>query len=244
MLVITSQVKLLCRHLGWWYWQRVKASQKWLQAERKDNGPKVEKGEQRRKYACAHSLFVWRTRTLDRRGIWLVVLVLFWLLPANKSHVFSALPRGELTLINWRGGSVADLLHEWLVLRSLPRTQALLEIFDGSRDARIMSSFKNARAQGKTQHEKGSGAPYFSSFPWPVAPRLPPKIPRSVWETLAPNPHDSVKRGLIFHGSSSFPPRLPLHSSQTLSRTNSIATQGNVPTYSSLKFVAELIIII
>ena len=107
---------LLCRHLGWWYWQRVNASQKWLQAEGNDDGPKVEKGEQRGKYACAHSLFVWRTRTLDRRGIWLVVLVSFWLLPANKSHVFSALPRGEFTLINWKGGSVADLLHEWLVL--------------------------------------------------------------------------------------------------------------------------------
>ena len=37
----------------------------------------------------------------------------------------------------------------------------LLEIFDGSRDAKIMRSFKNAKAQGKTQREKECGASYF-----------------------------------------------------------------------------------
>ena len=41
------------------------------------------------------------------------------------------------------------------------RTQALLEILDGNRDARIIRSFKNARAQGKTQREKECGASYF-----------------------------------------------------------------------------------
>ena len=35
-------------------------------------------------------------------------------------------------------------------LQSLPRTQALLEIFDGRHDARIIRSYKNTRAQWKT----------------------------------------------------------------------------------------------
>ena len=39
------------------------------QAKGKDDGRRIEKGEQREKYACAQSLFVWRIRKLDRRGI-------------------------------------------------------------------------------------------------------------------------------------------------------------------------------
>ena len=50
-------------------------------------------------------------------------------------------------------------------LGSLPRTQALLEIYDCRHVARIMRSFKNARTQEKTQHEKECTASYFSSFP-------------------------------------------------------------------------------
>ena len=129
---------LLGRHLGWWYWQRVNSSQKWLQAKEKDDGRKIEKGEQREKYACAQSLFVWRTRTLDRRRIWLVMMVAFWLLAANQSHVFRSFRAENLRLI-----------------------YSLLEIFDGSRNAKIMRSFKNAKAQGKTQREKECGASYF-----------------------------------------------------------------------------------
>ena len=130
---------LLCRHLGWWYWQRVNASQKWLQAKEKDDEPKIEKGEQREKYAGAQSLFVWRTRTLDRLGIWLVMTVAFWLLAANQNHVFFRSFRAE----------------------NLRLICSLLEIFDDSRDAKIMRSFKNAKAQGKTQCEKECGASYF-----------------------------------------------------------------------------------
>ena len=67
---------------------------------------------------------------------------------------------------------MADLLHfPPRVTRSL---QALHEIFDCKHDARIIRSFKNARAQGKTQREKGCG--------------------------VSQSPHDSVKRGLIFYG--------------------------------------------
>ena len=130
---------LLCRHLGWWCWHRVKASQKWLQAKEKDDEPKIEKGEQREKYAGAQSLFVWRTRALDRRRIWLVMTVAFWLLAANQNHVFFRSFRAE----------------------NLRLICSLLEIFDGSRDAKIMRSFKNAKAQGKTQCEKECGASYF-----------------------------------------------------------------------------------
>ena len=130
---------LLCRHLGWWYWQRVNASQKWLQAEGKDDEPKIERGEQRERYACAQSLFDWRTRTLDRGRIWLVMTVAFWLLAANQNHVFFRSFR----------------------LENLRLICSLLEIFDGSRDAKITRSFKNAKAQGKTQREKECGASYF-----------------------------------------------------------------------------------
>ena len=35
-------------------------------------------------------------------------------------------------------------------LQSLPRTQALLEIFDCRHDARIIRSYKNTRAKWKT----------------------------------------------------------------------------------------------
>lgn len=50
-------------------------------------------------------------------------------------------------------------------LQSLPRTQALLEIFDCRHVARIIRSYKNTRAQWKTPRERGFGASYFSSFP-------------------------------------------------------------------------------
>ena len=117
----------------------LKASQKWLQAEGKDDEPKKEKGEQREKYVFAQSLFVWRTRTMDRRGIWLVVLVTFWLLLAESKPPFFRSFRAE----------------------NLQIIYALLEFFDGNHDAKIMKSFKNENAQGKTQREKGCGASYF-----------------------------------------------------------------------------------
>ena len=132
---------LLCRHLGWWYWQRVNASQKWLQAKEKDDEPKIEKGEQREKYACAQSLFVWRTRTLDRRRIWLVMMVAFWSLAANQSHVFSVLSRGGFA--------------RFLTVVATQR----------SREAS-----KTQRHKGRLNVKKKAALPIFKSFPWPVAP--------------------------------------------------------------------------
>ena len=77
---------------------------------------------------------------------------------------------------------MADLLlFPPRVTRSL---QALLEIFDCRHDASIIRSFKTARAQGTTQREKGCGA--------------------------SQSPHDSVKRGLIFHGFPLASPFIPL----------------------------------
>ena len=117
--------------------------------------------------------------------MWLVVLVSFWLLPANQSHVFSVLPRGKFRLINWKEGSMVDLLRfsprVTRSLRSLPCTHGLFESLDSARDVTIMGNFKNTKSQGKTQREKGCGASYFLSFPWPMAPRPPQKIPRSSW---------------------------------------------------------------
>ena len=132
---------LLCRHLGWWYWQRVNASQKWLQAKEKDDEPKIEKGEQRERYACAQSLFVWRTRTLDRGRIWLVMMVAFWLLAANQSHVFSVLPRGGLA--------------RFLTVVATQR----------SREAS-----KTQRHKGRLNVKRNAALPILKSFPWPVAP--------------------------------------------------------------------------
>ena len=123
---------LLCRHLGWWYWQRVNASQKWLQAKEKDDESKIEKGEQRERYACAQSLFVWRTRTLDRRRIWLVMMVAFWLLAANQNHVF----------------------FRFFRLENLRLICSLLEIFDGSRDQR---SWKTSKRKGTREDSTWKG---------------------------------------------------------------------------------------
>ena len=139
---------LLCRHLGWWYWQRVNAGQKWLRAKEKDDEPKIEKGEQRERYACAQSLFVWRTRTLDRRRIWLVMMVAFWLLAANQNHVFfRSFGPENLRLIC-----------------------SLLEIFDGGRDAKIMKNFKTQRHKGRLIVKRNAVPLIFKFFPWPVAP--------------------------------------------------------------------------
>ena len=138
----------LCRHLGWWYRQRVNAGQKWLRAKEKDNGRKIEKGEQRERYACAQSLFVWRTRTLDRRRIWLVIMVAFWLLAANQNHVFFRSFRPE----------------------NLRLICSLLEIFDGSRDAKIMKNFKTQRHKGRLNVKRNAAPLIFKFFPWPVAP--------------------------------------------------------------------------
>ena len=118
---------------------------------KKDNGRKIEKGEQREKYACAQSLFVWRTRTLDRRRIWLVMMVAFWLLAANQNHVFFRSFRAE----------------------NLRLICSLLEIFDGSRDAKIMKNFKTQKHKGRLNVKRNGALLIFKSFPWPVAPPLP-----------------------------------------------------------------------
>ena len=64
-------------------------------------------------------MLAWQTRTLDRRGIWWGVLVAFWLLLANQSHVFRSFRAENLRwLIEkekvWR--ICFAFLHEWLVL--------------------------------------------------------------------------------------------------------------------------------
>lgn len=84
-----------------------------------------------------------------------------------------------------------DLLHfPPRVTRSL---QALLEIFDCRHEARIIRSFKNTRAQGETQREKGCSA--------------------------SQSPYDSVKRGLIFHGFPFASPFIPLRRFRAVTRS-------------------------
>lgn len=73
-------------------------------------------------------------------------------------------------------GKIGDSLQQNMTLHKsvhpfpLPRTQALLRIFNGSCGRRIMGKF-----------QKRKGTREGSMWPWYLAPRLLQKIPRSAW---------------------------------------------------------------